>query len=69
MEKIRTRYIDELSKNADTKKRELDSIMEAKATAEQIADIIEDMSQLMTRIESAKADATKIKGGISKNVQ
>lgn len=69
VEKIRTRYIDELSKNADTKKRELDSIMEAKATAEQIADIIEDMSHLMTRIESAKANATKIRGGISKNVQ
>ena len=67
-EKIRTRYIEELSSNADAKKKELDAIMEAKATAEQIKLIIEELAKLSKQIYDAKSEAIKIKGGITKNV-
>lgn len=63
-EKIRTRYIEELSKNADAKKKELDAIMEAKATAEQIKDFLDELTRLALQVESAKSDVSKIKGGI-----
>lgn len=68
-EKIRTRYIDELSQNADTKKNELDAIMEAQKTAEEIQIIVKKLTSLTERISSAQSDAKKIKGGIAKNVQ
>ena len=68
-ENIRTRYIEELSKNADAKKKELDAIIEAKATAEQIKELINDLTTLTEQISSAKSEAKKIKGGIVKNVQ
>ena len=67
-EKIRTRYIDELSKNADAKKKELDAIMEAKATAEQIQEFIEALTLLTSQISSAKSEVAKLKGGIVKHV-
>jgi tetrahydromethanopterin S-methyltransferase subunit G len=67
-EKILDRYIVELSKNAADKKKELDAIMEAKATAEQIKEIIEKLSELTKKIETAKGEAAKIKGGIDQNV-
>ena len=66
---IRTRYIEELSKNADAKKKELDAIMEAKATAEQIKGIVEELTRLASKITQANSEAAKIKGGILKNVQ
>ncbi|WP_283709188.1 dynamin family protein [Pseudoalteromonas prydzensis] len=68
-ENIRTRYIEELSKNADAKKKELDAIIEAKATSEQIKELINDLTTLTEQILSAKSEAKKIKGGIVKNVQ
>jgi len=67
-EEIRTRYIKELSDNAEAKKKELDSIMEAKVTAEQIKIILEELTEFSERISSAKSEAIKIKGGIEKNV-
>ena len=69
MEKIGEIYIEELSKSADTKQTELDAIMEAKVTAEQTKKIISELVTLIQRISSAKSDAVKIKGGISKYVQ
>lgn len=69
VENIRTRYIAELANNARGKKNELDAIMEAKATAEQIRDIIQELSAKAERIASVRAEANKIKGGISKYVQ
>lgn len=69
MNEIRTRYISELSQNADTKKTELNAIMEAKVIAEQTKKIISELATLIQRISSAKSDAVKIKGGISKYVQ
>ena len=68
-ENIRTRYIEELSKNADAKKKELDAIIEAKATSEQIKELINDLTTLTEQILSARSEAKKIKGGIVKNVQ
>ena len=69
VEKIRSRYIDELAYNARTKKSELDAIMEAKITAEQNQGIIQDLSDQAERINVARATAKRIKGGIAKNVQ
>lgn len=69
VENIRTRYIKELSANAHSKKNELDAIMEAKATAEQIKDIIQELSVKADELAAARVEANKIKGGISKYVQ
>ena len=69
VENIRTKYIAELANNARGKKNELDAIMEAKATAEQIRDIIQELSAKADRIASVRAEANQIKGGISKYVQ
>lgn len=66
---IQTKYIYELSKNADAKKKELDVIIEAKATAEQIKKIINELTILTGKISSEKSEAKKINGGIKKNVQ
>lgn len=68
-ENIRSRYIKELSLNADAKKKELDAIMEAKISAEQTAEIIKELTSLTGRIVSAKSCAEKLQGGIVKNVQ
>lgn len=68
-ENIRSKYIEELSLNAAAKKKELDSIMEAKVTAEQITKIIENLKSLIVKISSAKSTAEKLQGGIKKNVQ
>ena len=69
VENIRTRYIEELSSNARNKKNELDAIMEAKATAEQIRDIIQELSAKADKLAAARAEANRIKGGILKYVQ
>lgn len=69
VENIRTRYIEELATNARGKKNELDAIMEAKATAEQIRDIIQELTGKADKLTAACAEANKIKGGISKYVQ
>ncbi|WP_161786295.1 dynamin family protein [Halomonas sp. TG39a] len=68
-ENIRSRYIQELSENADNKKKELDIIMEAKITAEQNKKIIKELTILIKCISSANSDAAKIQGGIAKNAQ
>lgn len=69
VENIRTRYIKELSTNARSKKNELDAIMAAKATAEQIGGIIREFSAMADKLAKARVEANKIKGGISKYVQ
>ncbi len=69
VEKIRTRYIDELSKNARAKKTELDAIMEAKITAEQNQIIIQKLSDQAGQMSVANATVKELKGGISKYVQ
>ncbi len=69
VDNIRTKYIEELANNARGKKRELDAIMEAKATAEQIKDIICELSIKADKLAAAREEANKIKGGISKYVQ
>lgn len=69
VENIRSQYIEELSKNANAKKAELDAIMDAKNTAEQIQDIIAKLTEKADRFSAAQSEAKKIKGGISKYVQ
>ena len=62
-------YTNELSKNAQVKKNELDAIMKAKATAEQMRDIIQELSAFIGSIHTIQTDITKIGGGIAKYVQ
>lgn len=62
-------YIAELEKNADAKKVEYDAIMEAKATAEQILEIIEILTEKKNQIFDAKTKVVSLKGGIVKYVQ
>lgn len=69
VDNIRTKYIAELSSNADAKKIELDAIMDAKTTAEQTRDIIQKFSSVAGKIDAIQKDVNKIKGGISKYVQ
>ncbi|MBD5489562.1 MAG: hypothetical protein HDR13_12360 [Lachnospiraceae bacterium] len=69
VENIRTKYIDELAKNAGAKKDELDAIMEAKITAEQNQIIIKKLSDQAGGIKAEQTVVKKLKGGISKYVQ
>ncbi len=69
VENIRTKYIEELATNARGKKNELDAIMNAKATAEQIRDIVHELTFKADKLNEARAEVNKIKGGISKYVQ
>lgn len=69
VEGVRTKYINELAKNAHAKEEVLDRIMAAKATAEQIREIIKVLSEEAKTIASAQTSVEKIKGGISKYVQ
>ena len=69
VENIRTKYIAELANNARAKKAEYDTIIEAKATAEQIKEIIAELTVKANDIAAARAEADRIKGGISKYVQ
>jgi GTPase SAR1 family protein len=68
-ENISERYIDELSVNAGAKRKELDTIMEAKMTTEKIHQIVNELTAIIEDISSAKSKAQKIQGGIAKNVQ
>lgn len=67
--RIQKMYLEELEKNADAKKAECDAIMEAKTTAEQIAEIIEVLTDEQVRISEEKITAVSLKGGITKYVQ
>ena len=69
VEEIRKRYIEELSNSAEGKKTELDAIMEAKATAEQIRDIITELTDKSEKLSTARFKVNEIKGGILKYVQ
>ena len=69
VENIRTRYIVELSNNANAKKAELDAIMDAKNTAEQIQNIIKELNFWVNELEKTRSEVKEIKGGISKYVQ
>lgn len=66
---IQNKYTNELNKNAQVKANELDAIMKAKATAEQMRDIIQELSAFIGSIHTTQADITKIGGGIAKYVQ
>lgn len=69
VENIRTQYIRELGKNADAKKTEMDTIMEAKKTAEQIRENIAMLTDKVQKLKDAQSGAEKISGGIKKHVQ
>lgn len=67
--KVSSKYIEELAKKARSKEEVLDSIMEAKATSEQIKEIIERLSYEADKFAAAQTTVEKIKGGISRYVQ
>ena len=66
---ISKQYMTKLQENANSKKAELDAIYEAKLNAEQIQNVISNLSELSVDYESFKRNAEKIKGGIEKYVQ
>lgn len=66
---IQDRYIDELKKNADKKKGELDKIMELKAEAEELIEMIKKLSEFEKKLDMANIQVGNVKGGISKYVQ
>lgn len=68
VENIRSKYISELAQNATAKKTELNAIMDAKATADQIQSIIQKLSEISEKIENYRSTVKKIKGGINRNV-
>lgn len=62
-------YIEELSANAKATKEELDRIMEEKKNAEEIAEAIKTMQNIINRISSSMKTVSEWKGGIDSNVQ
>lgn len=66
---IRDRYLNELSESARKKKGELDKIMELKAEAEELIEMIKKLSEFTEKLEMAKRQVRTVKGGISKYVQ
>jgi GTPase SAR1 family protein len=69
IENIRTTYINALAVNANAKKDELDKIMEAKKTAEQMQEIISTLTIKSKNIQEDEKTVEKIRGGIFKYVQ
>ena len=67
--KIRDKYIEELAANARGKREDLDAVMKAKATAEQIRYIIQELTIKADKLSVARAEVNKLQGGISKYVQ
>lgn len=66
---IQERYIDELKKNAYKKKDELDKIVELKAEAEELIEMIKKLSEFTEKLDMANGQVRNVKGGISKYVQ
>lgn len=66
---IQDRYIEELKENARKKKGELDKIVELKAEAEELIEMIKKLSEFIEKLEMANIQVRNVKGGISKYVQ
>jgi len=62
-------YTEELAANAKAKKEELYRIMEEKKNAEEIAEAIKTMQNIINRISSSVKTVSEWKGGIDSNVQ
>lgn len=67
--KIRSVYLEKLKGNAEAKKSELNKVMEAKLTAEQIMATIDSFGELIKSIEQNIDDVNSIKGGFDDYVQ
>jgi GTPase SAR1 family protein len=67
--KIVTAYIEALKANEEAKKDELDKILEAKKTADQMMEIISILADEADSILKAKKKVEEIRGGIHKYVQ
>lgn len=67
--KIRSVYLEKLKENAEAKKAELNKVMEAKLTAEQIMATIDSFGELIKSIEQNIDDVNSIKGGFDDYVQ
>lgn len=67
--KIRSVYLEKLKGNAEAKKSELNKVMEAKLTAEQIMDTIDSFGKLVESIEQNIENAISFKGGFDGYVQ
>lgn len=67
--KIRTVYLNKLRENADEKKAELNSVMEAKLNAEQIEASIALFNDLIVSINAYQAEIETVRGGFDDYVQ
>ena len=68
VKRVKTAYKDELQKNADAKKAEIEKIVEDKRNAEQIQILINDLKQLIESITPNQKAIDELKGGIDSNV-
>ncbi|WP_202109130.1 dynamin family protein [Succinivibrio dextrinosolvens] len=68
VEGIRDKYIDELKKNGKAKKELLDSVIEAKVTAEQNQEIIKTLIAKKDDLVKIKSENEKLKGGLERYV-
>ncbi len=66
---ISKQYMSKLQENASAKKKELDAIYEAKLNAEQIEEVIDNISTFKSHCVDLKREADKLIGGINKYVQ
>lgn len=67
-EEMGKKYNNQLALNAKSKEKEMEAINEAKVSAEENLAYIAIFNQLVERFIVAKAEASKIEGGIRKNV-
>lgn len=65
---VREKYIEELKKISKIKKENLDSVIEAKKTAEQTEQIIKALLEKAQQALDIKSDVDKLNGGIAKHV-
>lgn len=69
VEGIRVRYSAELAQNASAQKAKMDAIMKKKLENEQIVEIIQKLEEAAERLNDARIEVDRIKGGIGQYVQ
>ena len=63
-----TAYSSELTNNAKIKREELNEIVQAKQTAEEINETIKELEALLDKLKPLNIFVESLKGGIEKNV-
>ena len=66
--KTTTAYSDELTNNAKIKRNELNAIVQAKQTAEEIQNTIKKLVRLLTQLQPMRERVKGLKGGVENHV-